>query len=212
MQQPEKASSVTQRSDEEIVTPAAQLASSRTLRRLADTVVAEKIVGNYEVQVRAQGSCVASDSAKGTKIELTSVESFLCWLEPLVRAKTGAKWEQASWDKAVAEILQSLRNEELVQRYVSRQWNPWLAQLLAQAQCRSSWEHVVGHVCAGSMCPDQQQRFWEQLGSFNGHPFHPMSKTRRPMTVSEFHRFSPEFGERSCILLANCACPAPLTR
>ena len=116
------------------------------------TVVAEHIVGNYEVQVRAEGSCVALDLATGAKIELASVESFLCWLEPLVRAKTGAKWEQASWDKAVAEILQSLRNEELVQRYVSRQWNPWLAQLLVQSQRRASWEHIVGQVCDGSMC------------------------------------------------------------
>jgi hypothetical protein len=125
-----------------------KLATRRTLVRLAKTVSSESIAIDYSFAVGIDGKCAAT-AHSGRLTEFTSVAGFLLWLEPVVRVQTGEQWNQSSWDKAVAEILQSLRNESLVQAYRVGQWDPWLARLISQFSCRTTWEYITQQVKKG---------------------------------------------------------------
>ena len=118
-------------------------ANLRTLRRLGNTVLGEGIVtaDEHGFKLLPDGRCsVRAQSESEPATVFRSVLDFLRWLEPRVKAMCadvgetpeagGAKpkvktesakgpkqltWSQSSWDRTITEVLQSVRNETLVQ-------------------------------------------------------------------------------------------------
>ena len=50
------------------------------------------------------------------------------------------------------------------------------------------WDMMCSKVQSGSVTEAEQQRVWEQVGAFNGHPSHPMSKVGRAiLSIHSLH-------------------------
>jgi hypothetical protein len=81
-----------------------------------------------------------------------------------------------------AHFLRTLRGY----RYKHACWEPHLASELSERKCVDAWSLMSRKVEAGEVTQDEQQLFWEQIGSFNGHPSHPMSKVPLP-SISHIH-------------------------
>eukprot|EP00924_Labyrinthula_sp_SR-Ha-C_P009314 snap_masked-scaffold_2-processed-gene-19.25-mRNA-1 protein AED:1.00 eAED:1.00 QI:0/-1/0/0/-1/1/1/0/742 len=106
------------------------------------------------------------------------------------------------WDKTRSELQQSHDNFVLSYSYWRQRFFPCLLR------SQTSFSNLIrGGVYEQQLC-------FEQLSSFPGHPFHPMTKTKLNLTPDEVKMYCPEFGNtvnlvfvpirKECIRLRFC--------
>ena len=174
-------------------------AAGRTLRRLAQAAQAEGLLPglSWELTCAADDRCTLHlwRSSPSERTAFTCPLSLLRWLATS-RPTDGAEMH---WEAAAEELSSSWRNEAAARAYRG----VWHQHIVLHLPEPALAPHGLWHMLASDLVPAARALpFLRQLAAFEGHPTHPMAKTKLGLTLAEVVRFSPEFAQPVPIQLA----------
>jgi len=135
----------------------------------------EKDFASLRVVSRADGREV---------LKFRKADELLVWARRFVRERLGEEFDDVKFEQVRREMAHSVLGERLA-----------LQQRPGFTQQHKLWDGKV-------LKNGRDLLFFERLASFDGHPHHPTSKCKIPLTEFEILSYAPEFGNAVGIIIA----------